>query len=86
MSAELILYAADLSREAATPFANMKKLITAWHDAGVATVAQAEKHKAEEEKKPAAEKKSGLSKAHNHKKRSYSDAELAAIGIDLLED
>ncbi|MBQ3200577.1 MAG: DnaD domain protein [Clostridia bacterium] len=87
MSAELILYAADLSREAATPFANMKKLITAWHDAGVATVAQAEKHKAEEEKKPAATtRKPYLAKAHNHKERSYTDEELAAIGIDLLAD
>jgi len=86
MSAELILYAADLSRESSQPFGNIKKLLTAWHDAGVATVAQAETFKQKEEKGQSIEKKSGLAKAHNHKKRTYSDAELAAIGIDLLED
>lgn len=86
MSAELILYAADLSREASSPFANMKKLLTAWHDARISTVAAAQKHAEAETKKPAGDKKGTLARAHNHKKRSYSDAELASIGIDLLED
>lgn len=42
MDAELLLYAADESRAAAQPFANIKKLVTAWYGANVATVAAAQ--------------------------------------------
>ncbi len=86
MAAELLFHAADMSRAAAQPFANMKKLVAAWHEAGVSTIAAAEEFERAEKKTPAQQKKPRLAKAHNHHERAYTDEELAKIGVDLLED
>ena len=84
MDAELLLYAADESRAAAQPFANIKKLVTAWYGANVATVAAAQEFERKKAASPAAQVK--RTRAHNHHQRAYSDEELAKIGIDLRED
>ena len=87
MGAELLFHAADESRTAPQPFQQIKKLVSAWHDAGVATVSAAQQFEQQRTSAPAAQqRKPRLAKAHNHHERAYSDEELAKIGIDLLED
>ena len=87
MDAELLFHAADESRTAPQPFQQIKKLVSAWHDAGVATVSAAQQFEQQRASAPAAQqRKPRLAKAHNHHERAYSDEELAKIGIDLLED
>lgn len=81
VDAELLFYAADESRSAAQPFANIKKLVTAWHSAGIATVAAAQEFERKKGSVPATQAK--RTRAHNHHQRTYSDAELAEIGINL---
>lgn len=81
VDAELLFYAADESRAAAQPFANIKKLVTAWHSAGIATVAAAQEFERKKGAVPATQVK--RTRAHNHHQRTYSDAELAEIGINL---
>ena len=81
VDAELLFYAADESRSAAQPFANIKKLVTAWHSAGIATVAAAQEFERKKGAVPATQAK--RTRAHNHHQRTYSDAELAEIGINL---
>lgn len=84
MDAELLFYAADESRAAAQPFANIKKLAAAWHGAGITTVTAAQEFERKKAAWPAAQAK--RTRAHNHHQRTYTDEELQKIGIDLLED
>ena len=84
MDAELLFHAADESRTAPQPFQQIKKLVSAWHDAGISTVSAAQEFERKKASSPTAQVK--RTRAHNHHQRAYSDEELAKIGIDLLED
>ncbi|MBO4879838.1 MAG: DnaD domain protein [Clostridia bacterium] len=88
MSAELILFAAELASKKSTPFAEMKKLITDWHERGIASYEaakdDAEKRKAEADKAPF--KGKSVNRALNYKQRQYTAEDLKKFGIDLGED
>lgn len=86
MDPELLLLAADASRDLAQPYANIRKLVASWHDANVSSLAAA---KADLEKKgQTAERRDAAkrSRAYGHSQRKYSDEELKRIGIDLLDE
>ncbi len=86
MDPELLLLAADSSRELAQPYSNIKKLITGWHEENISSLAAA---KADLEKKGRTANRSEAarrSRAYGHSQRKYSDEELKKIGVDLLDE
>ncbi len=86
MDPELLLLAADASFNLAQPYGNIKKLVSAWHDANISTLAAAkadlEKKEQNVERRDAAKR----SRAMGHSQRKYSDEDLKKIGIDLLDE
>lgn len=86
MSAEMILFAAEISVSSAAPFAEMKKRIEDWHKRGIGSYRAA---KADFDSSPApAQPKRGVKTAHslNYRQQKYSAEQLKALGIDLGED
>lgn len=81
MDAELILFAADCAAGASSPFAKMRKLLTDWHEAGVATLAAAREEMASPKKEPGG----GVPRALDYPQRKYSAEELENMGINLLD-
>ena len=43
MNSELILYAAELASKKSTPFAEMKRMLSDWHERGIVSVSAARK-------------------------------------------
>lgn len=88
MSAELILYAAELASEKNSPFAEMKKLVTDWHARGIASYEAAKADHEKNAASPAASVKKGrtVSRALNYKQKRYTAEELKKMGVDLGED
>ncbi len=88
MSAELILYAAELSAKKGTPFAEMKRLITTWHEKGIASFQAAKEFQqtAEAEQRSGSAKGRSVNRALNYKQRKYTKEELKKLGIDFGED
>jgi len=89
MPRELLLYAAECSRGAASnPFGMMKLLLNEWHGKGIRTVAEAEAHEAEKSsaksKKPRIPK--GMGGNADYKQRPISETDLAGILLDLNQD
>ena len=52
MPRELLLYAAECSRGANEPFGKMKRLLNDWHEAGIATVQDAQARMAQAQARP----------------------------------
>ena len=99
MPAELLMLAADAARDAAQPFAQIKRLVTAWHDEGISTLKKAQADliahgagglagsgAAHAANKAAHALKPKSSKRRSYKQHEYTDEELANIGIRLLDD
>lgn len=78
MSSELVLYAAECSHGAGTPYKYMQKLMDKWGEAGITGVGAARKHNAA---KPAAAAASNPALAYEQ--RSYQEGELDYL-IDEL--
>ena len=89
MNSELILYAAELASKKSTPFAEMKRMLSDWHERGIVSVSAARE---ETERSNAAHLAAAASKgkpvnrALNYKQRQYSAEELRALGVDLGDD
>ena len=82
---EMLLYAAECSRDSSEPFGNMKKLLNEWHEAGLKTVADAEQYwKTHQEK---TWKKDG-SRGRNteYAQRKVTDEQFADLFLDLNQD
>lgn len=88
MNAELILYAAELSAKKATPFAEMKKLISTWHEKGIANFQAAKEYQqsCEQSGGNTSAKGKSVNRALNYKQRKYTKEELKKLGIDFGED
>lgn len=84
MDPELVLYAADVSRGSPTPFANIVKLVTGWHDKGITKDLEAAKKNHEASTVAPQKKRSGT--ASQFKTRTYTDEELNRIGVSFLDD
>ena len=88
MDAELLFLAADASFGMTHPWANLKKLVEAWHKDGVSTLAAAKEYinggKGESQKGPGP--RARKNRATDHSQRKYSDEELSRMGINLLDD
>ena len=87
MSAELVLYAAELSSAKSTPFAEMKRIVDDWHKRGIASFEAAKKDaeaSGSRTAKPESAKK--VNRALNYKQKQYTAEDLKRLGIDLGED
>lgn len=86
MSAELLLFAAELASSASSPYGFMKKLIQRWHEQDIRSVSAArsdyEAHGTGETK---AQVKSA-SQALGFAQRKYSEDDLKRLGIDLGDE
>ena len=85
MSAELILLAADYSKDSGTPFVRLKSILNGWHEEGISSLSAAkESYERNEGYKP---KRKNASRALNYMQgRTYSEDELKKIGISLGEE
>ena len=86
MDPELLLLAADSSHGLTQPYANLKKLVTAWHEANISTLAAAKANLEQRERGAARSDAARRSRALSHSQRKYTDEELKRIGVDLLDD
>ncbi len=76
MPSELVMYAAELSRDAREPYGFLKKLVCDWHEKGVKTIAEAQKAQPP--------KKRGRNPAAtDYQQRDYTEEELQHVFIDL---
>ncbi len=87
MSAELLLYAAELASSKPSPFAEMKRIIADWHARGIASfrAAKDDHEKADEQRTQSSVKGKPVSRALNYKQRKYTAEELKKLGVDLGE-
>lgn len=85
MPREMLLYAAECSRNCQEPFGNMKKLLNEWHDAGLQTVADAEQYWKTHQEKPG---NKGRSRGRNmeYAQREVTDEQFADLFLDLNRD
>ena len=84
MSAELILFAADLSRESSRPFAEMKRILGDWYEAGISSLPAAKEQYETAKADPKRKKNTrALNYIHGGK---YTDDELKKLGISLGEE
>lgn len=86
MDPELLLLAADSSRGSAQPYANLRRLVTGWHEANISTLAAAKADLEQKGKTAARSDAARRSRALAHSQRKYSDEDLKRIGVDLLDD
>jgi DnaD/phage-associated family protein len=83
MDAELILFAADCALSASSPFMKMRKLVTEWHENGVATLNAAREAVERTARAPEAKP---VPRALDYPQRKYSAEELENMGINLLDE
>ena len=83
MDAELILFAADCAGDASAPFLKMRKLITQWHEEGVANLEAARESVERAARAPEAKP---VPRALDYPQRKYSAEELEKMGINLLDE
>ncbi|MCE5236247.1 MAG: DnaD domain protein [Eubacteriales bacterium] len=81
MDAELILFAADCAVNASSPFLKMRKLISQWHEEGIATLEAAR----ESVSQPKRGADGSVPRALDYPQRKYSAEELENMGINLLD-
>lgn len=82
MPPEVLLYAAELSREAREPYGFLKRIVSDWHEKGVRTIAQAQAVKPAEDTKAAKQNPA----AHNYQQRQYTNEELQHIFVNLDDE
>ena len=85
MPREMLLYAAECSRDSTEPFGNMKKLLNEWHDAGLGTVGDAEKYFKTHQGKPGKKGRTGGRNAE-YAQRDVTDEQFADLFLDLNQD
>ena len=87
MNAELILFAAELASKKATPFAEMKRIITDWHSRGIVSIPAAKEDaaKAEAERERGSARGKRIPRALNYEQTRYTAEDLKRLGIDLGE-
>lgn len=85
MDPELLLLAADSSCNLAQPYANIKKIVTSWHDGNISAMTDAKADLEKRERNADRREAVKQSRAMGHSQRKYSDEELKKIGIDLLD-
>ena len=78
MPRELLLYAAECSREAPEPFGRMKILLNEWHEKGISTLAEAERYHGEQSNRNYGKRKSSAYEQHE-----ISDVDFSEIFLDL---
>lgn len=84
MSAELILYAADLASLSGRPYAAMKRKLNEWHENGISSVSAASKYEQSHERGGS---KPQVKRALNYiKGAKYTDDELKKLGISMGEE
>ena len=84
MSAELILFASELSAKDAKPFAKLKNLLADWRDHGIGSVSEAREYN--EKQVPAiGRRRSGRSR-DIIRGGDYSEEELKKLGISMGEE
>lgn len=86
LPAELLLYAADCAKNSSTPFAQVRRLASQWHEDGVSTLSAARERMqdADQSAKKGAKKKDA--RALRYSQRSYSDDDLKHILVDFMDD
>ncbi len=85
MPREMLLYAAECSRDCPEPFGNMKKLLNEWHEAGLQTVADAEQYwKTHQEK--TWKKSRSRGRNTDYAQREVTDDQFADLFLDLNQD
>ena len=87
MNAEIILLAAELASKKNSPFAEMKKIISDWHDRGIASFEAAKDDAAKREEEAARTPFKGkrINRALNYPQKQYTADDLKKFGIDLGE-
>ncbi len=85
MDPELLLLAADASRENAQPYANIRRLVASWREANISTLSAAKADLEKKDRDASRRDAAKRSRALGHSQRKYSDEELKKIGIDLLD-
>ena len=85
MDPELILLAAEYAADSSTPFAEIRRLLTDWHEKGVRSVAAARR---EYESAKAQKQHRGTQAPHamDYPQRKYTADDLKHIGIKLLDE
>ena len=79
---ELLLFAAEQARVAeGSKIGYLDKVLDAWHQAGITTVAQAQARK-----KPEPRPKTKTVSAQQYTQREYTEEELSAASVDLIEE
>lgn len=90
MEPEMILLAAELASKKTAAFAEMKRIITDWHERGIASFAAAkedsEKKSSENARPENSAKGKRINRALGYKQQHYSKEQLKALGIDFGED
>ena len=90
MEPEMILLAAELASKKTAAFAEMKRIITDWHERGIASFAAAkedsEKKSSESARPENSAKGKRINRALGYKQQHYSKEQLKALGIDFGED
>ena len=83
---ELITLAAEFARGKEKPMAYMHKLLTGWHDKGVANAEDARAEHERHTAQPKAEKSGKRVIEQQYEQRSYAPGELDEIDEDLLKE
>lgn len=87
MSAELILFSADIASKQAHPFAAMKRILNDWHEAGLSSVGAAAKYEEGRESSGRGRGGRGGRRALNYiKGAKYTDEQLKKLGISMGEE
>lgn len=90
MDPELIYYAAEQAAKAVHPFAETKRLLAAWHEAGISTIIGAKEFMSTQHTSARASKnESGQKKTNRalgYRQHQYTAEQLRELGIDLGED
>lgn len=86
LPAELLLYAADCAKNSSTPFAQVRRLASQWHEAGVLTLSAARERMEDADQSAKKDAKKKDTRALRYSQRSYSDDDLKHILVDFMDD
>lgn len=79
---------AELASKKSTPFAEMKRMLSDWHERGIVSVsaARGRNRAAMQHIRQLLHQGKPVNRALNYKQRKYSAEELRALGVDLGDD
>lgn len=83
---DILLLAAEQSRNADNKIAYMDKVLEAWHEAGVTSADQVSARKAARRTAPAKPAAAAKVTAQQYTQRDYTDDELNALAFDVMEE